>query len=162
MSDLDTAGNAPVKTEEVEVTHFRHPIGSCKYVFRNGKVADFVNHVYSTRSQAEINELTEESECLQLVKTTSMHDIEELENPLAAIRAKMRKELLEEIAAGTLKANNPNNDAGFSTTGPLKASSTLNAVDANAAMSAALSAQNPGSGTPATFDLGNMLASMKK
>jgi len=162
MSDLDTAGNAPKKTEEVEVTHFRSPIGSCKYVFRNGKVADFVNHVYSTRSLPEINELKEEQEQLSLIITTSLHDIEELENPLAAIRARMRRELLAEIAASTAAAQNPNNDAGFSVNGPLKAASTANAVDSSAAMSAAINAGNPDGGSPQTFDMSKMLAGMKK
>jgi hypothetical protein len=162
MSDFDTAGNAPVTKEEVEVTHFRAPLSSCKYVFRNGKVADFVNHIYSTRSVPEINELTEELEHLALVKTTSIHDIEELENPIAAIRAKLRRELLAEIAANTAAAANPNNDAGFSVQGALKAASTQSAVDSSSAMSAAINAANPNGGGPQTFDISAMLAAVKK
>ena len=86
---------------------------SSKYVFRSGKVANFVGGQYLTTVQAEIDELNAEIEAghphMYVDTNETTVDSESLD-PLA----KLRKSIIEQYIKDQQKAVNPENDMGNS------------------------------------------------
>lgn len=93
---------------------FRSNLPSCKYIFRSGKVAEFVAGNYITKNQKEIDELNEEISYghphlfVEAGRTTVQAD--ELD-PLNALKKKLRQEILAEMDAAS---GNPHRDLGTS------------------------------------------------
>lgn len=162
IPSADTAGVNVGET--VEVSHFRHPIISAKYVTRKGKTLDFVNHIYTTADADEITELRDEAKNIGFLEAKDKYTLEELTDPMAALRRKLRAELLAEMAQESARVNNHSNDAGTSVNGPLKTANAagLNsgAVSTDAILSAQASQQNAGG--VQTYDVSAMLAKLKK
>lgn len=140
--------------KSANVTHFKHPMQSVRYLFKNGKPAEFCNHFYSTMDQTEIAELRADAYILGITETEEVIPLEELVNPLVALRAKYFREFKAEQLAARKRAGNINNDAGYSVANPrINASSTMNAIDAGAAANAAMNAATPEGGGMQAFDL---------
>ncbi len=98
---------------------FKSHIKSMRYVFRDGKVAEFVGGRFHTDDEKHIAELMEEigQEGLGKSKNPSIYvDVNEKEvdplllTPEAQLRAKIRAELIAEMQAAT----NPENNMGSS------------------------------------------------
>jgi hypothetical protein len=91
---------------------FFNSLVNCRYTFRNGKDANFLGGRYTTDNAAEIDELNHEiseghphiyvKEDERTIDTTVV-------DPMEAIRAKVRQELLAEMAANTAKDNDRGN-----------------------------------------------------
>ena len=94
------------------IKEFSCVLPSCKYGFKDGIEAIFLNGKYRTDNDTYIAELLEEIK-KHHPHIHSARDVDSLvEDPLAGFKEKMRAELLAEIAAQTAAANNPNNDRG--------------------------------------------------
>ena len=117
------------------------------YVFRNGKGVHFVDHNYTTTSQAEIDELNDEvangHPDIYIDKDMVTVDTEML-NPMAVIRAKIR----EEERAAILKAIAAGNDMGSTEPGRLEGIATSASIVGLQADSTSASAA--AAGTPVT------------
>lgn len=84
---------------------------SCKYIFKSGKVANFVGGKYVTTIDSEIAELEEEIKFghPHIFVDANERTVEsEKADPLAAIK----KKAIEEYLAAQAKAVDPNNDMG--------------------------------------------------
>ena len=81
------------------------------HVFRSGKTIHFMNHVYTTTNQAEIDELTEEANSghPNIYIDPDMTEIDPaMLDPMAVLVARIR----EEERAKLIAATNPLNDMG--------------------------------------------------
>jgi glutamine phosphoribosylpyrophosphate amidotransferase len=122
---------------EINLVTFRSPRASWRYIFRNGVAGHFINHIFVTSDPAEVDELRREMKQLELVEVSAESlEVERADDPIAVMRAKMRKELLEEIAAKTKETVNPGRDLGSADkVAPVPASSEdvalMAAADAN-------------------------------
>jgi hypothetical protein len=96
---------------------------SSNYIFRSGKVANFVHGRFSTDMQSEIDELESE---IKLGHPNIFKDSKEATidteklDPLWRIKENIRAEILADIA----KNNDPNRDMGSYNSGKLNAAST--------------------------------------
>lgn len=136
----------------LSVTYYWTPKESCRYVFKNGKVAEFVNHIFPTMDQEQIDELDKEMKVLELKKATGLIEAEELTDPMQAMKNKIIREFLAKQAQRRAIANNPNNTPGDYTTKPgVSAANTRMAISADVAMSAMASASEPESSGVAMF-----------
>ena len=94
---------------------FKSNLPSSKYVFRSGRVAEFVGGNYLTKNQEEINELTKEISYghphifVEAGRETVAAD--ELD-PMSVLRKKIRNELLAEMQEAS---GNPHRDMGNTT-----------------------------------------------
>lgn len=136
----------------LSVTYYWTPKESCRYVFKDGKVAEFVNHIFPTMDVAQIAELDKEMQVLELKKATGLIEAEELTDPMQAMKNKIIREFLAKQAQRRAIANNPNNTPGDYTTKPgVSAANTRMAISADVAMSAMASAAAPESSGVAMF-----------
>lgn len=106
-------------------------LASCRYIFKNGAEAPFINYVFYTNDETQIKELDAEiaagnnmiyTKPEQLTVDTSKLD------PLQAIKDAAIKEFLENQAA----ANKLSNDRGTSEKVKLNVASSRNVADAAA------------------------------
>ena len=80
--------------------------------FPGGGTAIFFNGRYRTNNPEEIKELKSEVDRGNPY-LNSYREVDTLqEDPLAALRAKLKQEVLEEFKKGEARATNPNNDMG--------------------------------------------------
>ena len=86
---------------------FKTRMASCNYVFPNGKVAIFVNHMYFTDSPYEIEQLNKEIELGHKELHVDPNEItvsEDRSNPVAALRRRIAEEerakIMAELAEG--------------------------------------------------------------
>lgn len=90
---------------------FKSSLPSCRFIFSNGKVANFVRGQYTTTLENEIKELEAEvaegNPHIYIDNSQKTISVEELD-PLYAIK----KKAIEEYLAQQQKAVNPNNDMG--------------------------------------------------
>lgn len=155
---------------QISVVHFRSPHRSIRYVFKDGKIAEFVNHFFTTNKKYQIEELREEQEHLKLIEHEEVIDYAELTDPLLALKNKYRREFLAEQALDRIRTSNLDTPMGDYEQGKnLNAQSTRGAVDPDAIMSAQVSAEFSGAATfprssavPAAVDPKNMAALMAK
>ena len=83
-----------------EFTLFKSSIASCKYFFKNGNCAYFINGRFATDNESEIEELTAE---IKAKHPTFYIDDKEtvtdqvIQDPVSALRAKIRAEIEAEI-----------------------------------------------------------------
>lgn len=140
---------------DLQVTYYKHPLGSCRYIFKDGKAANFVNHIYATTDINQIAELDAEAHHIGLLKATGILDPRELTDPLVALRNKFYREFLEDQRLDRLRANNPDNDAGTNlSAGPrVNAAGTKFAITSPEAMAAAAAGMQATAGNAKTFPL---------
>lgn len=128
-------------------TQFLSRVSSCRYIFKNGKEAAFINHKYLTDTLSEIEELQNEINqghpTIYVDKNNLIVDTATLD-PLHEIRKKAVEDYLAEQAA----ASDITNDRGTSDNGKLNVASsidgaTLTAPTAGAAALAALTVKVP-------------------
>lgn len=90
---------------------FKSSLPSCRFIFSNGKVANFVRGQYTTTLENEIKELEAEvaegNPHIYIDNSQKTISVEELD-PLYAIK----KKAIEEYLAQQQKAIDPNNDMG--------------------------------------------------
>lgn len=141
-----------------ELTLFKSRAPVMGYCFRSGKVVHFVNHMYTTTDQDEIDELTKECR-----KGHPNYYIDEAQttissvqvNPMEALREAIRQ---EEIAK--LRAYNPNNDFGQTAQGKLEGIANSQSIRGMMATSDVQATLNPAGGgmaptaTPVTVNVG--------
>lgn len=140
----------------LEVTYYKHPIGSCRYIFKDGRAANFVNHIFATTDKAQIAELDQEAHHMGLLKAEGILDPLELTDPMVALRNKYFREFLALQAEERARANNPLNDAGnnIKEGGPrVNAAGTGYAVSGVEMMAAAAAAATPTAPGAAKFNL---------
>jgi hypothetical protein len=99
---------------------------SIKYIFKNGNVAIFIRGCYATSDETEIKELDADLAYIQEIYFDEKEPImtPEREDPIAALKARLREEILAEEAAKIAKATNPENDFGNYESGKVNAAST--------------------------------------
>lgn len=139
----------------IKMTYYKHPMGSARYGFRSGGEATFVNHLYATSKQEEIDELDSEAHHIGLTKATGMVHAAELTNPELAFKNKIIREYLVKQRAGMLTATDPGRDLGeYVQPRGVGAANTRGAMPADVAMSmVATDAANvaAATGEPQTF-----------
>lgn len=114
-------------SEAQQLYLFKSRIPSCSYAFKKGKLAQFRRGEYVTSDQNEVKELMEE---IELNHPTIYVDEKEFKvspdrfDPIAALRKKIRDEIIAEEIAKMQAATNPERDMGESSQGPLNAAST--------------------------------------
>lgn len=99
---------------------------SIKFVFKNGSVANFVNHRFFTSNPEEIKELDQE---IKVHKHPSFYinPRETRVNPAEQDpMSRLRKRIIEEYLASQAAQNNPQNDRGNTTPQQLNPTSTTN------------------------------------
>lgn len=119
---------------EPQFHKFVSALPSCKYVFRSGKVANFVGGQYITKIQAEIDELNEEIAFGHPHISVDKNEVtvaSDKVDPMAAIKKRAVEEYLAEQAK--IAAGNAVHDTGASVKEQLKGlktSATVGAVSA--------------------------------
>lgn len=100
-------------TEKIEMHLFHSTMPSCRHIFTNGKVGNFVAGEYRTALEGEVAELKQAiKDGSQYVSYSGVLTEDQL-NPLAAIK---RKAVEEYIAAQAAQAN-PKRDMGHTESG---------------------------------------------
>lgn len=151
---MEAVSGQPAPLNQVEMTYFKHPMISVRYAFKDGKVAHFVNHMYVTRDAAEIKELRKDAAILGLEETTSLIDMQELLDPVYAMRMKYFREFQAEQNRGKAYSMDHTKDAGtYAQPAGLNAASTRHAIDGAAALSASIDAA--AAGGVAVFPMNN-------
>lgn len=123
MDTLQTTPNSVQPKQEVRL--FKNRLLSCKYVFTDGTIANFINGKYATANEAEIKELEalvakgHQYIYIDTAETTVDYDITD---PLASLRKKFFEEF--KLQQSTAAANIDGRDLGASVQGPLKATSS--------------------------------------
>jgi hypothetical protein len=134
------------ETKESKARLYKHTLGSAKYGFGilttsdgrkddsvNGREAHFIVGLgqrfgrYATKNPVEIALLDKEVEAKHpniFIDSGEREVSEDALNPVAALTAKIRKELLMEMRQKELDATNPERDMGESVQGKLNPSST--------------------------------------
>lgn len=110
---------------------FKATLPSVNYIFRNGKPGIFVQGKYMTDVPAEISELTEEIAAGHphiYIDAAEAEVDSKFVDPIAALTEKIRKQLVEEMAAAT----NPANDMGTSVPEVLKPANSSDIAEASA------------------------------
>lgn len=111
--------------------------------FPGGGTAIFFNGRYRTDNPEEIKELKSEVDKGNPY-INSYREVDALkEDPLAALRAKLKQEVLEEFKRGEARATNPDNDMG----GNLGSPGAFGASNTNASL-ATLASDTSTEGTP--------------
>lgn len=107
---------------------YKNTLLSCKYGFKNGKVANFVDGKYLTDNPEEQKELEEEISLghpnLYIDPKENQVSAKDLEDPMHKLRAKMREEIIAELAQRSAETDNPNRDMGNSSQGKLTPANT--------------------------------------
>lgn len=124
---------------------FKSPLPHWTFVFPNGKKLVFSKGIATTSDPKEVAHLNAE---IELGHPSIYVDPNEIQvsldriDPIAALRGRMRQELLAEIAEEMAKATDPTNNLGKSDQGKFKPASTTDmiAVTANGDASARLAA----------------------
>lgn len=90
------------KVTDTIMAVFKNTLNNCTYIFKNGKAAAFLNGEYLTNNEKEIRELMEEVQeghpHIYVDKENCVRDIKFVD-PMEAIRAQVRAELVAEQAA---------------------------------------------------------------
>jgi len=124
---------APSVVAPTDILHvFKSSMRYMNFVFSNGMIAEFINHVYYTKREDQIAELNREiafGHPQIHVDPNALTIVAEDRDPVVSLRKKIRDEL---IADGWAKIN-PDNDMGKSEQGKLTPASTTSiaAVSAN-------------------------------
>lgn len=135
-------------TDEVkkQIMEFGSTLLSNQYHFgySGGGTAIFFNGRYRTDNPEEIKELKSEVDKGNPY-INSYREVDALkEDPLAALRAKLKQEVLEEFKRGEARATNPENDMG----GNLGSPGAFGASNTNEALATLASASVGNEGTP--------------
>ena len=117
--------NLAADLTQVTARVFRSNIPSCRYVFKNGKVAPFIGGKYITNIKHEIDELDTEIEMKHPYISANKEEAVNTIEPLEALKVRFFAEFQAAQAANLLKSN----DAGTSEQGKLNIanSSTVSA-----------------------------------
>lgn len=102
---------------------FKCTIPSIKYIFKNGKEAAFVQGVFRTAVQSEIDELTNEVSLGHphiFIDPAEQTIASDMIDPMAQLRAKIIAEHMASLATAT----NPENDMGSTAQEAVKPSNT--------------------------------------
>lgn len=128
-----------------QIMEFSSTLLSNQYHFGypGGGTAIFFNGRYRTDNPEEIKELKSEVD-KRNPYINSYREVDALkEDPLAALRAKLKQEVLEEFKKGEARATNPNNDMGGNVGSP----GAFGASNTNASL-ATLASDTSTEGTP--------------
>jgi len=121
---------------------YKSRLYSCKYAFRAGSCANFVNFEYMTDIKSEIEELDNEialgHPTLYTDPARKTVDTSKLD-PLADIRAKA----VADYIAGQKNATDPTNDMGTSAPGKLNVATSANVAGAAAGSTSGQAAPAP-------------------
>jgi len=107
--------NMAADLTQVTARVFRSNISSCRYVFKNGKVAPFIGGKYTTDIKHEIDELDAEIDMKHPHISANKEEVVSTVEPLEALKARFFAEFQAAQAANLLK----DNDAGTSEQGKL-------------------------------------------
>lgn len=129
---------------------FKSSIASVKYIFKNGKEAHFINGKFLTDIEDEIKQLRDEitSGHPHIYVDAKETEIDTEADPLAALKEKLREQLLQEIAEKQAAALDPNNDMG-NTGDAVK--DKLTAMKLNVATTRSIASAAAGSASGATL-----------
>lgn len=98
-----------------KVIEFRNLLPSCKYAFKDGTTAVFINHIYHTSDEQEIAELMKEVRSLANQYITGGTEVDQsVLDPLAGLKAKFFEEFKAAQAAEAKAAIDPSNNMGGS------------------------------------------------
>ena len=116
-----------METQTQQLYLFKSRIPSCSYAFKKGKLAQFRRGEYVTSNLEEVQELADEIKLGHPMIYVDEKDFEvspDRFDPIAALRKKIRDEIIAEELAKMQAATNPERDMGKSKQGPLNAAST--------------------------------------
>ncbi len=119
---------------------FKSRMPNWVFIFPNGKRAVFSKGMYMTTDPKEIAHLNLEIELGHPAMYVDPNEVTvslDRIDPVAALKGRLRQELLAEIAAEMAAATNPANDMGNSEQGKLKPASTSDIVAVTAGGDAA-------------------------
>jgi hypothetical protein len=126
---MNTLANpVPVDTTQLDQIHlFKSRMSSCNYIFKNGKIAQFIRGEYTTNVAYEVAEL--EYEVSLGHPQIFINDQERVvavdrNDPIAALRRKIIAEERERIMAEVRAATALDRDMGTSEQGKFKPAST--------------------------------------
>lgn len=112
--------NLNADNSRVAARVFRSNIPSVRYIFKNGKSANFLGGKYITDIVHEIRELDYEIALHHPNFSVNMEEVVPTMEPLEALRARFIAEYKAELATNVSK----NNDAGYSDQGKLNVANT--------------------------------------
>lgn len=128
---------------------FHNSLVNCRYTFKNGKDANFLGGTYATDIQSEIAELNKEVKSGHphiYVKPDELTIDTTFVDPMEAIKAKIRAELLAEQAAAA--ANKTEDRGGYDTSGKLEGIANTHTIQQGAADSTSNDGATATTGTP--------------
>lgn len=114
-SEAMVANMKDFDTRKVSARVFRANIPSCRYVFKEGKVAAFLSGKYTTNIAGEISELDAEVALGHPNITANAEEVLDVIEPLELLKKRHIEEYLASVAKSIAKSN----DAGFSDQGKL-------------------------------------------
>lgn len=112
--------NLNADNSRVAARVFRSNIPSVRYIFKNGKSANFLGGKYATDIAHEIQELDYEIALRHPNFSANVEEVVDTIEPLEALRARFIAEYKAELATNVAK----DNDAGYSDQGKLNVANT--------------------------------------